>query len=59
MCLAKISFVPVLCNDDLLAFVPSSVCCSLYAHNLAIWSSFPTVSAVVEATQGALIQLEC
>ena len=43
---------------DLFASLPSSVSCSLYVDNLAIWSSFPSVSIVVEATQGALFQLE-
>ena len=45
-------------NNDLPASLPSSVSCSLYADDLAIWSSSPSVSAAVETTQGALIQLE-
>ena len=43
---------------DLPASLPSSVSCSLYADNLAIWSSSPSVSTAVEATQGALFRLE-
>ena len=44
--------------NDLPASLPSSISCSLYADDLAIWSSSPSVSTVVEATQGALFQLE-
>ena len=44
--------------NDLLASLPSSVSCSLYADNLVIWSSFPSIPTAVEATQGALFQLE-
>ena len=44
--------------NDLLASVPSSVSCSLYADDLAIWSSSPLVPTAVEATQGALFRLE-
>ena len=44
--------------DDLPATLPSSVSCSLYADDLAIWSSSPSVPTAVEATQGALFQLE-
>ena len=44
--------------NDLLASLPSSVSCSLYADDLAIWSSSPSVSTAVEATQGALFRLE-
>ena len=44
--------------NDLPASLPSSVSCFLYADNLAIWSSSPTVPTAMEATQGALIQLE-
>ena len=44
--------------NDLPASLPSSVSCSLYADDLAIWSSFPSVPTAVEATQGALIRLE-
>ena len=36
----------------------SSVSCSLYADDLAIWSSFPSVPTAVEPTQAALIRLE-
>ena len=43
---------------DLPASLPSSVSCSLYADDLAIWSSSPSVPTAVEATQGALFQLE-
>ena len=38
--------------NDLLASLPSSVSCFLYADDLAIWSSSPSV------TQGALFRLE-
>ena len=44
--------------NDLLASLPSSVSCSLYADNLAIWSSSPSVPTAVEATQGSLFRLE-
>ena len=44
--------------NDLPAFLPSSVSCSLYADDLAIWSSSPSVPTAMEATQGALFQLE-
>ena len=44
--------------NDLPASLPSSVSCSLYADDLAIWSSSPLVPTAVEATQGALLQLE-
>ena len=44
--------------SDLPASLPSSVSCSLYADDLAIWSSFPSVPTAVEATQGALFRLE-
>ena len=44
--------------NDLPASLPSSVSCSLYADNLAIWSSSPLVPTAVEATQGALVRLE-
>ena len=44
---------------NLPASLPSSVSCSLYADDLAIWSSSPSVPTAVEATQGALFQLEC
>ena len=41
-----------------LLLLPSSISCSLYADDLAIWSSSPSVPTMVEATQGALFQLE-
>ena len=44
--------------NDLPASLPSSVSCSLYADNLAIWSSSPSVPTAVEATKGALFRLE-
>ena len=44
--------------NDLPVFLPSSVSCSLYAGNLAIWSSSLSVPTAVEATQGALFRLE-
>ena len=44
--------------NDLPASLPSSVSCSLYADDLAIWSYSPSVPTEVEATQGALIRLE-
>ena len=43
--------------NDLPASLPSSVSCCLYADNLAIWSSSPSVPTAVEATQGALFRL--
>ena len=43
--------------NDLPASLPS-ISCSLYADDLAIWSS-SSVPTPVEATQGALIRLEC
>ena len=43
--------------NDFPAFLPS-ISCSLYADNLAIWSSSPLVPTAVEATQGSLFQLE-
>ena len=45
--------------NDLPASLPSSVSCSLYADDLAIWSSSPSIPTAVEATQGALFRLEC
>ena len=44
--------------NDLPASLPSSVSCSIYADDLAIWSSSRSVPTAVEATQGALFQLE-
>ena len=44
--------------NDLSASLPSSVSCSLYADDLAMWSSSPSVPTAVEATQGALFRLE-
>ena len=44
--------------NDLQVSLPTSVSCCLYADDLAIWSSSPSVPTVVEATQGALFQLE-
>ena len=44
--------------NDLLASLPSSVSCSLYADDLAISSSSPSVPTAVEATQEALFRLE-
>ena len=44
--------------NDLPASLPSSVSCSPYADDLAIWSSSPSVPTAVEATQGALFRLE-
>ena len=38
--------------------LPSSVSCSFYADDLAIWSSSPAVPTVVEVTQGALFRLK-
>ena len=40
------------------ASLPSSVNCSLYADNLAIWSSSSSVPTAVEATQEGQIRLE-
>ena len=44
--------------NDLPASLHSSVSCSLYADDLALWSSAPSVPTAVEATQGALFRLE-
>ena len=44
--------------NDFATSLPSSVSCSLYADDLAIWSSSPSVPTAVEATQGALFRLE-
>ena len=43
--------------NDLPASLLSSVSCSLYADDLAIWSSSFSVPTAVEATQGALFRL--
>ena len=40
--------------NDLLASLPSSISCFLYADDVAIWSSSPSVPIAMEATQGAL-----
>ena len=40
------------------ASLPSSVSCSLYAEDLAIWSSSTSVPTAVETKQGAMIRLE-
>ena len=53
--------VPVLFSlfiNNLSVPLPSSIGCSLYADDLTIWSSSPSVPAAVEAKQGALIRLE-
>ena len=44
--------------NDLPASLPSSISWSLYADDLAIWSSSPSIPTAVEATQGALFRLE-
>ena len=44
--------------NDLPDSMSSSVSCSLYADDLAIWFSSSSVSTAVEATQGALFRLE-
>ena len=44
--------------NDLPASLPSSVSCSFYADDLAIWSSSSLVPTAVEAKQGALFRLE-
>ena len=43
--------------NDIPASLPS-ISCSLYADNLAIWSSSPSVLTAVVATQEALFRLE-
>ena len=45
-------------SNDLPASLPSSVSCFLYAEDLAICSSSPSVPTAVEATQRALFRLE-
>ena len=59
-CSARIHSWPCsfLSINDLPASLPSSVSCSLYADDLAIWFSFPLIPTAVEATQGALFRLE-
>ena len=44
--------------DGLLASLPSSISCSRYADDLAIWSFSPSVPTVVKTTQGAMFRLE-
>ena len=44
--------------NDLPASLPSFVRCSLYADDLAIWSSSPSVLSAVKAAQDALIPLQ-
>ena len=44
--------------NGLPASLPSSLSCSLYTDDLAIWSSSPSVPTAVEATQGVLFPLE-
>ena len=46
-------------SNDLPPFLPASISCSLYADNLAIWSSSTSVFTAMDASQRALIQLEC
>ena len=62
MCSTRIRLWPVLFSlfiNDLPASLPSSISCSLYADNMAIWSSSPSIPTVVEVTtQGALFRLE-
>ena len=45
-------------NNDFPVSLPSSVSCSLYADDLAIWSSSPSVPTAVEISQGALFRLK-
>ena len=44
--------------NDLPASLPSSLSCSRYDDNLAIWSSSRSLPTAMKATQGALIRLE-
>ena len=44
--------------NDLFASPSSSVSCSLYTDDLAIWSFSPSVLTMAEATQGALFRLQ-
>ena len=45
--------------NNLPTSLPFSVTCSLYADDLAIWSPSPSVLPAAEATQGALIRMDC
>ena len=57
----KFILAPVLFSlfiNDLPASLPSSVSCSLYADNLAIFSFSPSVPTAVEASQEALFRLK-
>ena len=54
----KNPFLALYFINDLPASLPSSVSCSLYTDDLAIWSSSPSVSTAAEASQGALFRLE-
>ena len=45
--------------NDLHPSLPSSISCFLYADDLAIWPSSPSVPTAMEATLEILIQLEC
>ena len=44
--------------NNLPASPPSSVSCSFYADDLAIWSSSPSIPTAMEAAQGALSRLD-
>ena len=44
--------------DNLPTSLRSSVSCSFYADDLAIWSSSPLIPSAVKTKQGALIRLE-
>ena len=44
--------------NDLPASLPFSVSCFLYADDLAIWSSSPSVPTAMEVTQGTLLRFE-